>query len=583
MSRRARLLALLAVLALLAGCGLPLSGGVKSVGSVPETDSGTDPISVLPPGPQKGAAPEDIVRGFLVAQSSPRNDHGVARSFLVPELQRTWDDEAGVVVYDPATLSVGATSVEGGAAVQVSFSTVGRVAADGSATVQAGRMQSLTYVLRQDAAGQWRLADVPAGLTLSPSDRDRSYAATSVMYLAVGSGDPHLVPDRVLISVDGERARRLVDRVVAGPSAGLGSSGRTAVPAGTTVRAVSTNAAGEVAVDLSAGVGDLPLASRDALAAQLVWTLKTGLGDSFSRLRLLSGGQPVVLDSGTSPVPRAAYAGFDPEGNGRSPVGLALVAGVIVALQDEDGTAGRPDPSSTGSVTSTPVTDAVADVRSGRVALLAGSGAAQVLQVTTAGGPPITLLAGPGLLSPTWGDATHGVWFVRTGPSGGILTVRPGAPPVAVRATGLPVLGPDAVLRVSRDGARVAVVSEGVLRLGRVAVSDDGALEVVDLRMLVAAGVRDVAWVDGTELAVLVADDQPPLLPLLRLSVDGTARPATGLLNGAESLTVAVTASGDAPLLVETQLAGVSTTYRGTAGAGFQVEATGASRPRYPD
>jgi hypothetical protein len=236
------------------------------------------------------------------------------------------------------------------------------------------------------------------------------------------------------------------------------------------------------------------------------------------------------------------------------------------------------------------VTDAVADVRTGQVALLTGGPTARVLQVGRLDGSFTQVTAGPGLASPSWGDGAYGVWFLRTGADPAVLTVRAdalaGTAPARAAVPGLPALGPDAVLRISRDGARAALVADGRLLVGRVELGPGGGPSVVGLRT-VETGVRDVAWSDGTTLAVLVDDQQPPLLPLITMSVDGTASSATGLLNGAEADTVTVTASGARPLLVETQLASgsttASTTYAGTSGSGFQVLLTGGSRPRYPD
>ena len=83
--RRLVLAALVALLPLLlTSCGLPLPDGVQSAGQVQAGSDEPQQLKVIPPGPRKGASPEEIVLGFLAAQRSPDDDHAVAREFLAP-------------------------------------------------------------------------------------------------------------------------------------------------------------------------------------------------------------------------------------------------------------------------------------------------------------------------------------------------------------------------------------------------------------------------------------------------------------------------------------------------------------------
>ena len=122
----------------------------------------------------------------------------------------------------------------------------------------------------------------------------------------------------------------------------------------------------------------------------------------------------------------------------------------------------------------------------------------------------------------------------------------------------------------------MAIVSRGVLQVGRLEGTEVPTL--VALRRL-ATGVLDVAWRDGTTLEVLVEDSEPPLLPLLRMSVDGTQAEASGLVGVAEGEPAAIAAYGDEPLLVQTRAAGRSTVYSGDGGVGFQVAQRDAAGP----
>ena len=562
--------------ALLAGCGLPLADGVQRPGEVPAEQRLSEPISVLPPGPQPGASPEAVVFGFLAAQSSARDEHGIARQFLGPAQARTWDDDAGVTVYDPSTAGTRTDQDSDGVVVSLRLDVVGGVQRDGAADVRAATQVVQHYRLRQEPDRQWRLVQVPSGLSLTTAARDRAYDALSVYFLApqVPGAGRHLVPDLLQLPAGEERAAVLVDRLLGGPSGGLDDSVQTAVPAGTrVVSPVRTSAQGEVTVDLSQEVAALSEPARQELSAQLVWTLRQVPG--FARLRLLVDGEDLQVPGVAQPQPQSSWPGFNPSGPSERPGGLALVGG---QLRDLDRT--REQPPAVLQERSH-VVDVAVDPRSSALAVLTDHDGRRTVQTG-----PLTggLTDGPtqeGLLSPTWGSGELGLWLLRSGRFPAVLLLPPdGAPLVQVAVQGLPALDDDALLRVSRDGARVALVADGVLYVGRVVL---GGVQprVVDLRRL-ATGVRDVAWQTGTTLAVLVEDTQAPLLPLLRLSVDGTSAVASALLGVGEGDPVALAAYGEQPLLVQTRLNSRSTVYAGDGVRGFQLVLRKASRPAYP-
>jgi len=93
--RRLAVVGLLLLLPLPA-CGLPVPDGVQTSGPVAAERGEPLALKVIPPGPQPGASPEEVVNGFLVAQRSPDDDHAVARQFLAPgtEWAALRDEEA---------------------------------------------------------------------------------------------------------------------------------------------------------------------------------------------------------------------------------------------------------------------------------------------------------------------------------------------------------------------------------------------------------------------------------------------------------------------------------------------------------
>lgn len=578
--RRARLVVGSALLATaLAGCGLPLADGVHRPGAVPAEQRLPQPINVLPPGPQPGATPEEVVLGFLAAQSSARDQHRIARSFLAPVDRPVWRDDDGVTVYDPRTAATGRPrpTADGEVEVALSIDVLGVVGADGAARVQSAQARTQRYRLRE-TAGQWQLVSVPDGLTLSPAGRERSYDPVSVYFLAPPgpAGDrEHLVADLVEMPADQDRAEQVVGRLLAGPSAGLGDSAGSAVPPDTVLRApVDTSASGEVTVDLAGPADRLVGTARADLSAQLVWTLKDALPD-FTRLRLLIDGQPLQVPGIGSPQPRSAWGSYVPDGPDASP-GLALTGGQLHSLLPVDA---DEDPPPVAPVVG--AVDLAVDSRRARLAVLTVDGATTTLRTGPLIGPLVAGLQDPGLRSPTWGSGDLGLFLLRTGAQPAVLLVPPGAGavPVQVRVDGLPALDGRSVLRVSRDGARVALVAGGVLEVGRLEFGGR-VPRVVALRRL-ATGVIDVAWQTGITLEALVQDDEPPLLPLLKLSIDGTSSQASGLVGVAEGDPAGIAAYGDEPLLVETTTGGASTVYSGDAANGFQRELRDATRPTY--
>ena len=386
----------------------------------------------------------------------------------------------------------------------------------------------------------------------------------------------HLVADLVHLPAASDRAAALVDRLLAGPSSALAGSAETAVPEGTRLLSpVRASPDGEVVVDLSGEVMELAPERRQELSAQLVWTLRQV--PDFTRLRLLALGEAFPVPGADVVQESSTWGGYAPEGPVERPAGLAVSGGLLRSLDPP--VVERPPP---GPAPQPGVVDHAVDPRLGRVAVLVGEGVRRSVLTGPLAGPLDEVLSGDGLRSPSWGSGDRGLWLLRTAPAPGLLLVRTGAEqePVEVEVEGLPDLGTEPLLRVSRDGVRVALVGRGELYVGRF-LREGSQLRVVSLRRL-ASRVLDVAWRTGTTLSVLVEDDDAPLLPLLEVSVDGTRSLPSALLGVAQGEPVALAAYGDQPLLVETRLDDVSTIFSDDGGRGFEVRLRDARRPGYP-
>lgn len=563
-----RRLALLVVLATTA-CSLPLSRDVRAVRAVEAQRRQNGDIQVLPPGPKPGAAPEDIVQGFLGAEASAERRHAIARQFLTAQEAVVWQDTEEVQVYDPdravdvqrARLAAGRVTVE------VTASVSGRVRADGSYAPQVPARVTEQYVL-QRVQGQWRLTDVPNGLRLTSADLNRAYRPSSVYYLAAAVGDtpPHLVPDQVFLPAGNDDVGTLVRRLLAQPSAALRGSVTSSFPAGTRLRSAAINTAGVVTVDLDAPLADVGTAALQAMSAQVVWTLR-GLGPAFTGLRLLRNGSPLAVPTVGQVQDAGDWASFDPDGLGTNPPYYFVGARRLrsqVSLPPGPATAGGP--ADRGSI---PVDAVAVSPDRTQFALLARGRAGQVaVRTGPLRGPYAVGPTARGLTSPTWGSAQYGLWMLQDGHQ--VVLLRPGsAELMQVTVLGQPT-GRLQGLAMSRDGARAALVVAGQLWVGRVEVVA-GQPRIVSLTVVLPtlSAVTAVAWSSATELAVIGAVSRPA--QVLRVAVDGS------------SVTV-LSSSGLAPTTVAASPAGLLV----AAGPGLYLAGRGFGRiqagslPVYP-
>ena len=510
--------ALLLVSLLLAGCGLPLSGGVQRPRTaVPVGTAVPGDIRVLPPGPRGDSTPEAFVAGFLAAQSSPDAAHAIAREFLAAGTR--WDDRAGLLVYDPATLALDTSTVtDTEATVVVTAAITGEVRADGSYDATHRQLRE-NYVLREGTTG-WQLIGVPVGLRLATADRDRSFAAKNVFFLAPSYGltsdTPNLVVDRLFLPLSGNLAQQLIEHLLRGPSAALGGAAETAIPPGTRLLTPVSTRDGTTTVSLSGEAQALAQPRRAQLSAQVVWTLRQ-VDAGFQHLRLLSDGRPLEvedhagIDQGGLQN-RADWAEYDPDGMAPgSPLYYVDAGALRTAPVAGDGSA-RASAASDGSLD---IVEAAVGPSGNQLGLVT---ARQEVLTGPRTGPFTVRLVGAGLSSPTWGSGEQGLWLLR---EGAVLRLPDAGQAMTVSVAGA-TTGPFTAMRVSRDGARVALVADQRLWLGRIEPNATG-LGFAGVHEVAPGlgGVAGVAWENGTTLVVLARYGTQLLLPV-RVAVDGS-------------------------------------------------------------
>lgn len=496
-----------ALLVSVAACSLPLPDEVQTVRPSQRRSGGG--IQVLPPGPKDGQDPVQIVQGFRDAQANPDGHHAVARQFLTDSAANAWRDDAEVQVYDPGRLTFSAPSSFGGrASVVVSSYVIGQVRPDGSYIARVAAEVKETYGL-QLIHGQWRLSSVPPGLRLTSADRERSYLPSSIYYLAkTPAGAPaHLVPDQVFLPVGRDPARTLVQRLLQPPTSYLAGSVTSAFPPGSRLRSVSERD-GVVTVDMNTSLIDLPSAARQALSAQLVWTLR-GLGPTFTALRLLSTGAPLSVPGVGQVQGAGEWDSYDPEGLGANPPYLFVVGRRLHSssrLPFSSGLAGLA------------VDAAALTVDRTRLALLEGvAPGAVTVRTGPLRGPYAVAVREPGLTSPSWGSGQYGLWMLR---NGRVVLLPSGGKRLQLVAVGQ--RGAVQALAVSRDGARAALVIGGLLHVGRIDMVR-GAPRIIGVSRVLPELTRvgRVAWASSIELVVIGALTRSP--QVVRVAVDGSS------------------------------------------------------------
>lgn len=279
MARRARAaIVLAAVLLAVSGCTrIPTGGGVNA-GTVQDPGA-ANPIGLFPAPPAPGASPEEVVKGFLAAATGQQDRYRAARQYLAPAFRNRWNPRARVLIND------GSTTVKqraGTSTVTAAVPVLARLDAHGTYVEGATRTRMLPFhVVR--VKGQWRIDRADDGIVLGQPVFDSLFQTATLQYF-----DPtfsRLYPDlrRFPTRSDSgsETAREIVDALLAGPSAPLGS-GVTAspFPKGTKVSGLSLLGS-ILTVDLGVPGGTPPAVVQGRMLAQLSRSL-SGVGSTRS-------------------------------------------------------------------------------------------------------------------------------------------------------------------------------------------------------------------------------------------------------------------------------------------------------------
>ncbi|MCA1823049.1 MAG: GerMN domain-containing protein [Mycobacteriales bacterium] len=295
------------VAALCAACGGLLPDRTVHVVRPIEGPVGDDqPNRRLVALPAPGASPVDIVNGFLDAQGDAEDGHAAARQFLAP--RASWTPTSGVMVYAGKSGPVRESTTGDRIVYAVRFSRRASVSPAGEYSTAAATVTQRFVVSR--AGVEWRLSQVPRGLTLTFDDLQRGFRRTVLYFL--NRGETKLVRQPLYLPREELSNEQLAVRaLLAGPAGRTGIALRTAIPERTEL--IGATVEGGVAdLNVSRELNDAPPRAVQALLAQIVWTLTELPGISAIRLQVEGEQYPVPGASPGSPIRREVAGRLDP-------------------------------------------------------------------------------------------------------------------------------------------------------------------------------------------------------------------------------------------------------------------------------
>lgn len=515
--RVARVLGLVAVAALLAGCvRMPTSGPVvESEGTGGSQDA--PGISFDPRPPQAGQATSEVVEGFFEAMKATPVSVSVARQFLSREAAEAWKPEQQIITYaelgDPAA----------GTSVRVTLDDVNTYDARGAWQRTRGGATLSVGLVKED--GEWRIDEVPDALIVPETWFDDWYERASLYYF-----DPTteiMVPEPVFVPRGDQFASSLVRGLLTRSSSDLQDVTRSYFPPGTTHGLSVPITSGVAQVSLSGDPDAVDELTAERMLAQLVWTLRQE--PRIGAVQLSIGGRTIVGPSGSPQVSLQFGSGYDPNGVPATNDLFALDQGRVVTGpmgelvptlgplgQEESGYDLRSIGASLSGVRVAGVTSAGTDL--------------VVAPTESPSGEVATVIFGAvDLAAPHW-DYRDSIWVLdrNNGRARVFQVVDGAAAEVAVPGfTGRRLTE----LIVSRDGSRlVAVVRTGKAdRVVSVRVRHDsgGAVtgftgpQVLPEPAEGTARIRDIAWRSPTTVSVLRDIITEGLSQVRTVSVDG--------------------------------------------------------------
>lgn len=566
---RARWVPLLAALLGLTSCvGLPTDGPVRTETAGEQADFEV-PFDYTPGGPDPGAPPAEIVRGFLVAMQATPLSTTVARQFLTAGSATGWVPEKGTIVYesqnrDPARDDDVRLTLTGTVELDARGSWLGK---------QGEQVFELDMVRER---GEWRISKPPDRLIIPLTHFQGRFTQYSLFFFDKAASV--LVPEPVYVPAGPQATTFLVNALLRGPQQGLLGVERTFLPSATVLDDISVPVSpeGSAQVPLSDDILDLDARERNLAFAQLAWTL--GQVPGVQRMRVTVDGSPLELRGVGADLDVSDWSEYSPTVAGASEELFGIREGRVVAIS---GGRERRVSGASGSLDLGMESIGV-DLAGQRVAGTTEDG--QVLLSRRSREPGTTpdqadvstvFSGGVDLLKPAW-DLHGRLWLVDRTEAGARIHLVSGGTVREIEVEDL--TGADIRSFVlSRDGTRfVAEVADGnrdrlfVARIQRDHTGRVRRLSGVEQIPLAPLGVRtvhDLAWRGPDSLALLTAPSKGTAQVLV-VKVDGSS-------TRAESTTDAEVFPDEARTLVTTSMLGAPLYIRAPGGHMFALASNG--------
>lgn len=299
--RRVELIAVLLSLGLATGCAtVPTSGVVEHY--QPQQGGSSSGVQVAPLPPAEGATQLLVVEGFLHAMSTYEAGYQVARQYLTIDAGKRWQPDSGVQVY-----ADGYPPTETDQSVVLIAPLAGTIDSSGVYRPTSGQVrQDFGLVKNQD--GQWRISNPPTGLLVSKYLFTTGFASVTV-HFAAASGDVLLPDPRYFPAGEGELTNA-VSAVLAGPSPWLAPIVAARSLNDVVLTSVVVDSTGLARVALGDAATGLSKERRDALLAELVYTL-SGF-DQVRAVQVSAGVETWTNDAGAFELSPADFSELDP-------------------------------------------------------------------------------------------------------------------------------------------------------------------------------------------------------------------------------------------------------------------------------
>ena len=530
--------ALFSCVLVLSGCAnLPDSSAPQALGTI-----SNEPTSTGPHPPANGRDPDLLLHDFLEATADPAEHHGTARQYLTPPAAEGWDDTARTVVIDkPDTLRESITADT--ATYRVRGRKLGELEPDGSFRAQANTYEARIEMTK--VGDEWRINQLEPGVVVDSTAFYQSYHRYSLFF--VNNAGTNMVPDlRWVAARKEDLAQELLTLLTAGPQPGLAPAVHNVLAAPISLAADVTKADGTttnvgvglggVRIDFS-GASGLDKRSRELLAAQVVLTLSgagilgpyvlfadgrplderhAGVGwslddvkalhltepaDDRAGLHALQDGALVKVESGRGGiVPAPGY--FGNAHNLRS-VGLSENGQLVAAVADS----GQPPPA--------PKQTLVVGSYDGASTFSVEQGDTFTRPSWTADGDAVwTVIDGTRVIRVVHDRATGNV-SKQDVDSSALTVAEPSSTDPALR---LPITD----LRISRDGARAAIIAGGKVYMAVVVAQPDGNFSLVSPQPVVVDSSATAVSIDWTSSDMLVVAREGDVTPVNSVFIDGS-------------------------------------------------------------